>query len=74
MMEASVIQATAPARLLLIEGESQLAPALAAPLATAFAAAPIVVELTGGRQALELLRASPYDVVAADLDALADLA
>ena len=74
MMEASVIPAAAPARLLLIEGESQLAPARAAPLAAEFAAAPIVVELRGGRQALELLRASPYDVVAADLDALADLA
>jgi DNA-binding NtrC family response regulator len=74
MTDASVTPAAAPARLLLIEATSQLAPALAAPLAAEFSAAPIVVELASGRQAVELLRASPYDVVAADLAALADLA
>lgn len=74
MLDASVTQAAAPARLLLIEAKSDLAPALASPLAAEFATAPIVVELTGGRQALELLRASTYDVVAADIGALADIA
>ncbi len=58
--------------LLLIDGHGALAE-MAGPLAGEFALAPIVVELTSGRPAIELLKASAFDVVAADLDALADI-
>lgn len=72
MSEASVTEA-APARLLLIDGRSALAE-LAGPLAAEFAVSPIVVELTAGRPAIELLKSSRFDLVAADIDALDDLA
>jgi hypothetical protein len=72
MSEASVTDA-APARLLLIDGRSALAE-LAGPLAAEFAISPIVVELTAGKPAVELLKSSPFDLVAADIEALADLA
>ena len=72
MSEASVTEA-APARLLLIDGRSALAE-LAGPLAAEFAISPIVVELTAGKPAIELLKASAFDLVAADIEALGDLA
>ena len=72
MSEASVTEA-APARLLLIDGRSALAE-LAGPLAAEFAISPIVVELSSGRPAVELLKSSAFDLVAADIDALGDLA
>ena len=50
-----------PARLLLIDGRSALAD-LAGPLAAEFAISPIVVELTSGRPALDLMRSSPFDL------------
>jgi len=62
-----------PARLLLIDGRSALAD-LAGPLAAEFAISPIVVELTSGRPALDLMRSSPFDLIIADLDALGDVA
>jgi len=74
MPDPSVIDPAAPARLLLIDGTSRLAVELARPLAAEFASQPIVVATCGGRQALDALRSGAFDVVAADLDALADLA
>lgn len=72
MADASVGEA-ARARLLLIEPKSRLGGAIAAPLTGEFVAAPMTVELASGRQAAEALRASAFDFVAADLEALADL-
>src|SRR4051812_37035762 len=74
MADGSVMSSGEPARLLLIDAAGDLGDRLAAPIATGFAVAPIVVELTAGRQAIELLRGSRFDIVAAELDALADLA
>ena len=73
MTDASVTKAAGPARLLLIDGRSALAE-LAGPLAAEFALTPIVVELTAGRSAIELLKSSAFDLVAADLVALGDIA
>ena len=64
--------ATDPARLLLI-GRG-LGERLGGPLAAGFASAPLVIEVDGGRAAVELLKASPFDGLIADLGALADLA
>jgi DNA-binding NtrC family response regulator len=72
MSDASTAEPAAPARLLLIE-TGDLADALAPPLAAALSAAPAVVAVRTGRDAIELLRAAPFDLVAADADALADL-
>src|SRR4051812_48012530 len=73
MAETGIGEATHPARLLLIDGRSALAD-LAGPLAAEFAISPIVVELTSGRPALDLMKSSAFDLVIADLDALADVA
>ena len=73
MCDASVIEAAAPARLLLIDRDGELGRRLAGPLDAELASPPIVIELSAGRQSLELLRSSEFDVVAADLDALSDL-
>ena len=72
MAESSSIEAAVPARLLLIDGRSALAD-LAGPLAAEFAISPIVVELTSGRPALDLMKSSSLDMIIADLDALADV-
>ncbi len=74
MTIASVNEADYPARLLLVDGRRELQPRLATALAQEFDAAPMVVNLTSGRPALDLLRNSEFDAVVADLDALADLA
>lgn len=74
MPDTSVTETVPPVRLLLIEPSGELAQRLAAPLAAESAASPVVVALTAGRQALDLLKTSAFDVVAADLEALADLA
>jgi DNA-binding NtrC family response regulator len=73
MTDARVTKAADPARLLLIDGRSALAE-LAGPLTAEFALPPIVVELTSGRSAIELLKASAFDLVAADLAVLGDIA
>ena len=73
MAENIIGEATVPARLLLIDGRSALAD-LAGPLAAEFAISPIVVELTSGRPALDLMKSSAFDLVVADLDALTDIA
>src|SRR3569623_1641840 len=73
MAESSTSDAAVPARLLLIDGRSALAD-LAGPLAAEFAISPIVVELTSGRYALDLMQSSAFDLLIADLEALAALA
>jgi DNA-binding NarL/FixJ family response regulator len=60
-------------RLLLVDAARTLAPSLADAMGAEFSDAPIVVDVTAGRLALDLLRSSEFDVVAADLEALADL-
>jgi len=72
MTDASVGEA-ARARLLLIEHKTRLGGGIAAPLADEFVVAPMTVELSSGRQAMDVLRSSAFDFVAADLEALADL-
>ncbi|HZY67786.1 MAG TPA: helix-turn-helix domain-containing protein [Devosia sp.] len=62
-----------PARLLLIERRRELQRRLAPVLAVDFAQVPVVVDVPGGRPALELMRNTPYDLVIADLEAIADL-
>lgn len=74
MTHASATDPTAPARLLLIDCAGALAGRLAAPLMAGFAVEPVVVGLTSGRQAVDLLRTSSFDVVAAELAALCDIA
>ena len=73
MAETSTSEAATPARLLLIDGRSALAD-LAGPLAAEFAISPIVVELSSGRPALDLMKSSVFDLIIADLEALTDLA
>ena len=73
MAETSTSDVAVPARLLLIDGRSALAD-LAGPLAAEFAISPIVVELTSGRPALDLMKSSAFDLIIADLEALNDLA
>ena len=73
MPDTSVIATVQPARLLLIDGSGELEGRLTALLEMAFATEPVVVALSGGREALELLKSSRFDVVAADVDMLADL-
>ena len=72
MAETSTSEA-APGRLLLIDGRSALAD-LAGPLAAEFAMSPIVIELTAGRPALDLMKGSAFDLIVADLEALGDVA
>ena len=74
MLDTSVIEIELPARLLLIEGRRELHRRLAPSLAEEFDVAPIVVDVTAGRAAVELMRGSAFDAVLADLDAIADLA
>jgi DNA-binding NtrC family response regulator len=72
MSDASVGEAVR-ARLLLIEPKCVLGGAVAGPLAAEFAITPVTIELGSGRQALDALRGSAFDFIAADLEALADL-
>jgi DNA-binding NtrC family response regulator len=61
-------------RLLLIDARQSLGPLLADALAGAFADSPIVIEMSSGKAAVDLLRNSVFDVLAADLETLGDLA
>ena len=74
MPDPHVIEPVAAARLLLIDGTPRLSAELARPLAEQFAVEPVVVETRAGRHALDLLRGTSFDIVAADLNALVDLA
>jgi DNA-binding NtrC family response regulator len=74
MLDTSTIDDELPARLLLIESRRDLQKRLAPSLAEDFDIAPVVVDVTAGRAAVELMRGSAFDAVVADLDAIADLA
>jgi DNA-binding NtrC family response regulator len=74
MLDTSVTEINLPARLLLIEGRRELQRRLAPSLAEEFDISPVVVDVTAGRPAVELMRGSAFDAVLADLDAIADLA
>jgi DNA-binding NtrC family response regulator len=73
MPDTSTIEPDLPARLLLIEGRRELQRRLAPSLEEEFARAPIIVDVTAGRPAVELMRNSAFDAVLADLEAIADL-
>jgi DNA-binding NtrC family response regulator len=73
MPENSVTETTAPTRLLLIEASGELAARLAPAIAADFVVLPDMVKVTTGRAAVEMLRSSRFDAVAADLASLADL-
>ena len=72
MVEATATAAGAM-RLLLVNAGPSLVDGLTPALSAEFSECPIVIELANGKLALDLLRASPFDVVAAELSALADL-
>jgi DNA-binding NtrC family response regulator len=74
MTDASMNESELPARLLLIDGRRELQRRLAPSIIAEFEQMPIVVDVTAGRAAVELMRGSPFDAVVADLDALSDLA
>jgi DNA-binding NtrC family response regulator len=74
MTDASINESELPARLLLIDGRRELQRRLAPSIVAEFEQMPIVVDVTAGRAAVELMRGSPFDAVVADLDALGDLA
>jgi DNA-binding NtrC family response regulator len=73
MLETSTIDIDLPARLLLIESRRELQRRLVPSLAAEFEQMPILVDVSAGRPAVELMRGSAFDAVLADLDALADL-
>src|SRR5687768_10334268 len=73
MPDTSTIEPDLPARLLLIEGGRELQKRLAPSLTAEFAQAPIIVDVTNGRPAVELMRNCAFDAVLADLEAIADL-
>lgn len=73
-MDASINEGELPARLLLIDGRRELQRRLAASLVAEFEQMPIVIDVTVGKSAVDLMRASTFDAVIADLDALGDLA
>jgi len=72
MVEATATLAGAM-RLLVINGGGSLVDALMPLLRAEFDECPIVIELGSGKLALELLRSSAFDAIAADAAALADL-
>jgi two-component system repressor protein LuxO len=74
MPEASAPDASAIARLLLIDRDGAISDSLEAPLRSRMVATPVVIEARAGRQALELMRAGEFDVVLADLASIGDLA
>ena len=63
----------AAARLLLIDRNPASARALTESLSQCFLSATEVAEARGGRQAVEMLRLSPFDIVLVDLTSLEDL-
>jgi len=65
--------AGAPARLLLIDRDETSATLLGVPLQNQMIAPSTLIEARSGRQASEVLRATEFDVVLADLDTLLDL-
>jgi DNA-binding NarL/FixJ family response regulator len=73
MVEESVTADRQPARLLVVESDGRFGPKLSDPMAALTGLRPVVMELSAGRLALDLLKTSQIDVVIADIDCLADL-
>ena len=73
MPDTSIIDTELPARLLLIESRRDLQQRLAPSLAEEFPQTPVMVDVTAGRPAVELMRNSAFDAVLADLEAIGDL-
>ena len=64
----------AAAQLLLIERDPAGGRVMAGHLANCFLTKPEIAEARGGKEAAEMLRASPYDIVLVDLSSIDDLA
>jgi len=74
MSETSINEGDLPARLLVIDTRRTLGLRLVPSLADELPMVPVVVDVTTGRAAIELMRSTPFDAVVADLDAISDLA
>jgi len=74
MAETSIPEGDFPARLLVIDSRRTLGLRLVPSLADELPMVPVLVDVTAGRAALDLMRNGPFDCVVADLDAIADLA
>lgn len=74
MADAPAPEPNSPARLLLIDTERTLHERVAGALAADFDIAPVVVEVTCGRAAIEVCRNSRFELVLTEIDALADIA
>jgi len=64
----------AAARLLLIERDPAGGRVMAGHLAHCFLTTPVIAAARGGKEAAEMLRAKPYDIVLVDLSSIDDLA
>lgn len=73
MPETSIPEGDFPARLLVIDSRRTLGLRLVPSLADELPMVPVVIDVTAGRPALDLMRNGPFDCVVADLDAIADL-
>lgn len=74
MADGSVATAIEAARLMLICGDPALEHRMAGPLAEICPVAPVIARLASGRPAMDVLRGSAFDIIAAELSALADIA
>jgi DNA-binding NtrC family response regulator len=74
MSETNIIEGELPARVLVIDSRRTLALRVVPSLADELPMVPVVVDVTAGRAAVELMRNTAFDAVVADLDAIADLA
>ena len=73
MSETSVQDENFPARLLVIDSRRTLGLRLVPSLADELPMVPILVDVTAGRAALELMRNGAFDCIVADLDAIGDI-
>ena len=73
MAETSISDGEFPARLLVIDTRRTLGLRLVPSLADELPMVPVLVDVTAGRAALDLMRNGPFDCIVADLDAIADL-
>jgi DNA-binding NarL/FixJ family response regulator len=74
MSETNIIEGELPARVLVIDSRRTLALRVVPSLADELPMVPVVVDVTAGRPAVDLMRTTAFDAVVADLDAIADLA
>ena len=74
MADGSVATAVEAARLMLICGDPALEDRMAIPLSEICPIAPVIARLANDQQTMDVLRASPFDIIAAELKVLADVA